>query len=247
MRNIKLVLAYDGTDFAGWQTQKDQRTVQETLEAAISTITGEKIFANASGRTDAGVHALGQVVNFKSDTHHPPETLLRAVNAHLPPDIVISHAADAALDFDACRHAVCKLYRYVLQDGKTPDLFLRRYSWHVPYGRLDDRAMRTAAKCLVGTHDFHSFETEWPNRASSVRTITRSSITRFGDLLWLDVEADGFLYNMVRSIAGTLVNVGRGYWPAEEVPRILAAHDRKVAGPTAPPKGLFLVRVTYPE
>lgn len=245
MRNIKLILAYDGTEFAGWQTQKDQRTVQATLEGAIATITGEKVFANASGRTDAGVHAFAQVVNFKTESKHAPETFLRAVNANLPADMVIAQAEEATLDFDACRHAVRKMYRYVLQDGPTPDLFLRRYSWYVPYGRLNDAAVKEAAKCLVGRHDFHSFETDWPNRETSVRTITHLSVNRLGHLLWIDAEADGFLYNMVRSIAGTLVNVGRGYWPADEVPKILAAEDRTVAGPTAPPQGLFLVRVTY--
>lgn len=245
MRNLKFILAYDGTDFAGWQTQKNQRTVQETLETAIAKIVGHAVFCNASGRTDAGVHAAAQVVNFKTESKLPPPTLLRAVNAHLPPDVAVSDAEEAAPDFDACRHATRKLYRYVLQDGRVPDLFLRRYSWHVPYARLNEAAMARAARCLVGTHDFHSFETEWPNRKSSVRTVTRLTVNRAGDLLWLDAEADGFLYNMVRSIVGTLVNVGRGYWPAEQVQAILRAEDRTQAGPTAPPQGLFLMRVTY--
>ena len=246
MRNLKLTLSYDGTDFAGWQTQKEERTVQATLAAAIAAVTqDQKVFANASGRTDAGVHAVGQVVNFKTETKLSPHALLRAINAHLPEDVVIHQSEEAALEFDACRHAVRKLYRYVLQDGPTPDLFLRRYSWHVPYRRLDDGAMRDAARCLVGTHDFHSFETEWPNRKSSVRTITHLAVNRAGDFLWIDVEADGFLYNMVRSIAGTLANVGRGHWPAEQVETILKNEDRTTAGPTAPPQGLFLMRVTY--
>lgn len=244
-RNLKLTLSYDGSDFHGWQTQPGQRTVQETLEQAIARLTGELVFANASGRTDTGVHAVGQVVNFKTDTKHPPHVLLRAVNAHLPPDIVIGAAEEAALDFDACRQAKRKLYRYVLHDGAVPDLFLRRYCWHVPWGRLNDLAMREAAAPLVGTHDFHSFETDWPNRKSSVRTITHLAVNRCGELIWIDVEADGFLYNMVRSIAGTLVNVGRGHWPATQVAAILQAEDRKQGGPTAPPQGLFLMRVTY--
>jgi tRNA pseudouridine38-40 synthase len=246
MRNLKLVVSYDGTDFHGWQTQPQQRTVQETLEIAYHQLTGEKVFANAAGRTDAGVHALGQVVNVRTQTRHPVGVVLRGLNAHLPPDVVVRQVEDAEPDFDACRHAVRKLYRYVLHDGKVPDLFLRRFCWHIPYGKLDDQAMRQAAAVLVGTHDFHSFETEWPNRQSSVRTITRLSVCRLGDLLWIEVEADGFLYNMVRSIVGTLVNIGRGYWPVEKMAEILAAHDRRQAGPTAPPQGLFLVRVEYP-
>jgi len=247
MRNFKLLLSYDGTDFHGWQTQPGLRTVQETLEQAIATITGEAVFCNASGRTDTGVHALGQVVNFKSQTHHEPHTLLRAINAHLPPDVIVRQAEEAALDFDACRHAIRKIYRYVIDDGPVPDVFQRLYAWHVPFRRLDDVAMARAALPLVGTHDFHSFETEWPNRQTSIRTITHLSVTRYEEQIWIEVEADGFLYNMVRAIAGTLVNVGRGYWAGEQVAKILLAQDRKQAGPTAPPQGLFLVRVSYDE
>lgn len=246
MRNIKLLLSYDGTEFHGWQTQPGLRTVQETLEQAIAAITGEKIVANASGRTDTGVHALGQVVNFRSETRHSPQVLLRAINAHLPADVIVREAADMDETFDACRDAKRKLYRYVLHDGPVPDVFLRRYACHVPY-RLDVEAMQQAAEPLRGQHDFHSFETEWPNRQSSVRTITHLSVTRAGELIWIDVEADGFLYNMVRAIAGTLINVGRGHWPASQVAAILKAADRRQAGPTAPAHGLFLVRVTYDE
>ena len=137
-----------------------------------------------------------------------------------------------------------KLYRYVIHDGRVPDPFLRRYCFHTRR-RLDADAMRRAAEPLKGRHDFRSFETEWPNRMSSVRTITHLGLSRCGDWLWLDVEADGFLYNMVRAIAGTLVNVGRGYWPEDQVARILQAEDRRKAGPTAPAQGLFLTRVTY--
>lgn len=244
-RNLRILLSYDGTDFRGWQSQPQQRTVQETLEGAIAKLTGEKIFVNASGRTDTGVHAVGQVANFKTESPHSPNVFLRAVNAHLPPDVILRAIDEVPLDFDACRQARRKLYRYVLHDGPVPDIFLRRYAWHVPWGRLDEQAMRVAAAPLVGTHDFHSFETEWPNRKTSVRTVTHLAVNRCGDLVWIDVEADGFLYNMVRSIAGTLVNVGRGYWPATQVASILHAEDRKQGGPTAPPQGLFLMRVTY--
>jgi tRNA pseudouridine38-40 synthase len=245
MRNIKLVLSYDGTDFNGWQTQPGFRTVQETLESAIATLTGEpSIHVNASGRTDAGVHAVGQVVNFYTAAVHTPDVFVRAVNAHLPPDVIIREAADMPQSFDANRDAKRKLYRYVIHDGPVPDVFLRRYAYHTRH-RLDDAAMKRAAAPLLGRHDFHSFETDWPNRMSSVRTVTRIAVNRLGDWIWLDVEADGFLYNMVRAIAGTLINVGRGYWPESQVVEILNAEDRKEAGPTAPAQGLFLMRVTY--
>ena len=187
---------------------------------------------------DEAVHALGQVVNFYSNTPHPPDVLVRALNAHLPPDVVVCEAADVPQSFDANRGAKRKLYRYVIHDGPVPDLFLRRYYCQSRH-RLDANAMRRAAEVLKGRHDFHSFETDWPNRMSSVRTITHLGVSRFGDSIWLDVEADGFLYNMVRAIAGTLMNVGRGYWPESEVAAILRAEDRTRAGPTAPALGLF--------
>ncbi len=245
MRNIKLILSYDGSDFSGWQTQPGYRTVQETLEQAIAKLTGEpRIRVNASGRTDAGVHALGQVVNFRSSSQHPSEVLVRAVNAHLPGDVVVREAADVPESFDANRDARRKLYRYVIHDGAVPDPLMRRWCCQSRH-RLDVAAMQRAAAPLRGRHDFHSFETEWPNRASSVRTITHLALARFGDWIWLDVEADGFLYNMVRAIAGTLIEVGRGYWPETKVAEILEAGDRTHAGPTAPARGLFLMRVSY--
>jgi tRNA pseudouridine38-40 synthase len=245
MRNLKVSLSYDGTDFSGWQSQPGVRTVQETLEAAIVQATGaERIRCNASGRTDAGVHAIGQVVNFYSDTQLSPDVLLRAVNAHLPTDVVVTAAADMPPDFDANRDARKKLYRYVIHDGAVPSPFLRRYCCQSRHA-LDVEAMRRAAEPLKGLHDFHSFETDWPNRASSVRTITHLAVSRVADWIWIDLEADGFLYNMVRAIAGTLMNVGRGYWPETQVELILNAADRAQAGPTAPAQGLFLMRVTY--
>jgi tRNA pseudouridine38-40 synthase len=245
-RNIKFLLSYDGTDFNGWQLQPGQRTVQEEVEKAILAVSGTNARVNASGRTDAGVHAVGQVLNFHAHTDLRAEVLLRAVNAHLPRDIVIRQAADMPQSFDANRDVRRKLYRYVIHDGAVPDVFLRRYCYHSQF-RLDVEKMKSAARCLVGRHDFHSFETAWPNRMSSVRTISHLSVNRAGDWIWLDVEADGFLYNMVRAIVGTLENVGRSYWSVEQVQQVLEAADRRQAGPTAPPQGLFLMRVTYDE
>lgn len=245
MRNVKLTLGYDGTDFNGWQTQPGYRTVQETLEKAIAGVTGEeRVRVNASGRTDAGVHAVGQVVNFYTRTALPAETLIRAINAHLPHDVVVSRAEDMPEAFDANRDARRKLYRYIIQDGPVPSPFLRRYCCQSRHP-LDAAAMARAAQPLRGRHDFHSFETDWPNRMSSVRTITHLAVNRLGESIWIDVEADGFLYNMVRAIAGTLMNVGRGHWPESRVAEILQAIDRAQAGPTAPAQGLFLMRVTY--
>jgi len=245
MRNIKLVISYDGSDFNGWQTQPGFRTVQETIEAAIAKVTQEpQVRLNASGRTDSGVHAVGQVANFKTPSALACERLLRGINANLPEDVAILSAEEKPEAFDANRDAVRKLYRYVIHDGPVATPFLRKYCAR-SRNPLDSLAMAEAARPLVGTHDFRCFETEWPNRATSIRTITHLAINRFGDYLWLDVEADGFLYNMVRAIAGTLMNVGRGYWPVTQPKAILESGDRTLAGPTAPAQGLFLMRVTY--
>jgi tRNA pseudouridine38-40 synthase len=245
MRNFKLLLSYDGTDFKGWQTQPGVRTVQKTLETALMQMTGEaKIRVSASGRTDAGVHAVGQVVNFFSVMRVPDAKLLGAINAYLPHDIVVRSIEEVSSSFDASRDALRKLYRYVIHDGPVPSPFLRRYCCYSKHP-LDATAMARSAQVLKGKHDFHSFETEWPNRTSSFRTITHLSINRAGEYVWIDVEADGFLYNMVRAIAGTLINVGRGYWPESQVEEILRAEDRTIGGPTAPAQGLFLMRVMY--
>jgi tRNA pseudouridine38-40 synthase len=246
MRNFKLVVSYDGTDFHGWQCQPGLRTVQETVEKALTDLTGQSLRVNASGRTDTGVHAVAQVINFRCETRLAAEVFLRGLNAHLPTDVIVKEAVEVPDSFDANRDARRKLYRYVIHDGAVPDLFMRRYSHHSRY-RLDVAAMSRAAAVLRGKHDFACFETEWPNRASSVRTILYLALNRMGDWIWLDVEADGFLYNMVRAIAGTLLNVGRGYWPESQVAVILQSRDRTRAGPTAPAQGLFLVRVTYDE
>lgn len=244
MRNLKLIVSYDGSDFNGWQMQPGYRTVQDVLEQAVQSVTGIRPRANASGRTDAGVHAVGQVVNFYTETRLTPETLVRAINSRLPDDVVVREACEVGQSFDANKDAVRKLYRYVIRDQSIPDPFMRKYCAQSRH-RLDASAMARASRALVGRHDFHSFETEWPNRLSSVRTITHLTVNRAGEMIWIDVEADGFLYNMVRAIAGTLMNVGRGFWPESKVAEILNAEDRREAGPTAPATGLFLMRVTY--
>ncbi len=244
MRNIKLLISYDGTDFSGWQRQPDRRTVQRSLEEAIGRLTGVEAPTNASGRTDAGVHALGQVVHFYTASPHDPAVFVKALNAILPPDVRVLEAREMPQAFHSTLDARAKRYRYVIDNGTIADPFRLRYSHHV-YQKLDVDAMHRAAQALKGRHDFHSFETNWPNRTSSVRTIADISAGREGDTVRVEVEADGFLYNMVRSIAGTLILVGLGRWPEARVAEALHSEDRREAGPTAPPEGLFLVRVRY--
>lgn len=248
MRTFKLTLAYDGTAYAGWQLQPGQNTVQGTLEMALEKITRTPLRVAASGRTDAGVHALGQVVSFRSDTHLTCEVLLKALNAELPRDVAALEVAEVRADFHATRDALRKRYRYQMDDGPVRDVFARAYAWQLRE-RVDVDAMHRAAQALVGTHDFASFETHGSPRDSSVRTVYELGLQRgqggHSDRVTLEIEGNGFLYNMVRAIVGTLVEVGRGVrdeaWPAQ----VLAACDRKAAGQTAPPQGLFLVRVDY--
>jgi tRNA pseudouridine38-40 synthase len=250
MRTFKLILAYDGTDFAGWQRQPGRRTVQGELEAALARITQAPSKCVASGRTDAGVHSLGQVVSFQSETRLSAEVLTKALNAELPEDLLVFEVVETPAGFHALRDALRKRYRYVIQDGRLPDLFDRKYVWHV-YQRLNVEAMQTAAAALVGTHDFASYETSGSPRLTTVRTVLDLVVERrqaeLTERVVIEVEADGFLYNMVRNIVGTLVQVGKGRagesWPGE----VLAQRDRTKAGMTAPPQGLFLVGVEYGE
>ena len=244
MRNIKLTLCYDGTEFHGWQSQPGLRTVQQVLEDALEQLTGVRPSTTASGRTDAGVHALGQVVHFLTASRHEPETFVRALNALMPRDVRVLEARELPQAFHATLDARSKRYRYVIDNGRIASPFQLRYSWHVP-APLDVPAMNRAGQRLLGRHDFRSFETDWPNRSSSVRTIHDLTVERRDELVRIEVEADGFLYNMVRSIAGTLMLVGRGKRPEEWVSDVLAAESRVAAGPTAPPQGLFLVKVCY--
>jgi tRNA pseudouridine38-40 synthase len=244
MRNIKLTLCYDGTDFHGWQRQPRLRTVQQVVEEALEQLTGTRPTTTASGRTDAGVHALGQAVHFLTASRHSTETFLRALNALLPRDVRALDASEMPQSFHATLDAKSKRYRYAIDNGRIASPFQLRYRWHVPQP-LDVEAMGRAGESLLGRHDFRSFETDWPNRMSSVRTILDLAVARHDQEVTIEVEADGFLYNMVRSIAGTLVLVGLGKRPESWVADVLAAESRVEAGPTAPPQGLFLLSVRY--
>ena len=269
MPRYRLQVAYDGTAYVGWQVQPNGPSVQAAVQRAIGQLTGEaEVKVLGAGRTDSGVHALGQVANFHTDSPIPTAKMQQALQSFLPDDIVIREAAEVADGFHATHSAVKKRYRYVILNTPRADPLVRRYAWH-HHGSLDVEAMQGAAQELVGTHDFRCFESQFPNRASSVRTVleatwgrqggwplwssdagppdARSSIAaeNDGSFLWFDIVADGFLYNMVRTIVGTLVRVGRGYWDESDVRRIIAGQDRSLAGDTAPARGLYLVAVDY--
>ena len=246
MRSFMLTLAYDGGDFAGWQRQPDRRTVQGELERAVREVTQEASAVIASGRTDAGVHAIGQMASVDSRTRIPARRLREALNANLPDDVVVRDVEEMIPGFHALRDTVRKRYRYVLQPGRLRNVLSRRYAWNIRY-ELDAHRMHEAAQHLLGTHDFDSFESTGSQRLTTRRTIFDIEVQRReaeeGPRVIVEVEADGFLYNMVRNITGTLTAVGAGKRPPEWVGEVLAAKDRTRAGVAAPPQGLFLVRV----
>lgn len=243
-RNIKLTIEYDGTDFSGWQVQREERTVQGEIEGAIAKVTDERLRVKAAGRTDAGVHAVGQVANFFTRSVLPAERIAAALNAKMGADVAITAAEEAPLSFDAGRDAVGKLYRYRIWTRRTRPVLERRcVSW--VRADLDAGAMRKAAGHLVGTHDFNSFRGEGKVAKNTVRTVEKIDFDETPDEISISFVGTGFLYMMVRIMAGTLLEVGRGGLDAGEMPAILAACDRDAAGPTAPPEGLCLVEVYY--
>ncbi|MBX5435828.1 MAG: tRNA pseudouridine(38-40) synthase TruA [Alicyclobacillaceae bacterium] len=245
MRNIKLTIAYDGTDFHGFARQRGLRTVQGVLEEALERVLGRPTQVNGSGRTDAGVHARAQVVNWTQEYGPPPERYPVLLQRLLPPDIVPLEAAEAVPAFHARYSALRKTYRYTIHQAPVEDVFTRRYTWHVPQ-RLDLDAMRAAAAYLVGEHDFTSFCAAATPVENKVRTIERIRLDVRGSYVDLWCTGNGFLQHMVRIIAGTLVDVGMGRIRPCEMPAILAARDRRAAGQTAPARGLVLWQVEYP-
>ena len=255
MRNIRLVLAYDGAEYAGWQVQPGRSTVQGTLASVIGRLSGENVLPQGSGRTDAGVHALGQVASFATASAIPVANWMKALNDILPASIRVLEATEAAPEFHARKSARAKTYRYRIQRGAICPPFLARYVWHYPYP-LDESTMIVAAGVVVGEHDFTSFAAVDPEReewmaaaedagTSNVRTIFSSHWVREGEEFIYTVRGSGFLRHMVRNLVGTFLLVGKEALGVENLRRILDARERSAAGPTAPASGLYLVGVEY--
>jgi tRNA pseudouridine38-40 synthase len=244
MPNIKLIIEYDGTAYSGWQSQTNAPTVQDALLDAIRRATGEDVKLNGSGRTDSGVHALGQVANFISEARISPERYASALNMRLPEDIRVRSSCLVPYDFHAQFSATGKRYRYTVYNMRQGTALYRRTSWHVGQ-KLDIEAMRQAAEHFLGKQDFSSFQSLGGVMRDTVKTVTISRISPEEPFLYFDVVADGFLYNMVRIMMGSLVKVGRGKLGAEDIPAIIRSQVRMRAGDTAPAHGLCLMEVYY--
>ena len=272
LRTLKLTLAYDGTEYVGWQRQADGVSIQQLLEEALQRLEGAPVTAIAAGRTDAGVHALGQVASTRVRFTHDPATIVRALNAALPGDVRVLAAADVDPQFHARFQARTKIYRYLIRTGSVVGPFERRFVWHVP-GTLDARAMHLAAGTVVGEHDFQAFRSVGTDVEHSVREILASTVRvvdaagtpgegasiaplwdplgavagvgPVGPLLAYEVTGTGFLRHMVRALVGTLVEIGLGRRPVSWMEAVLAGRDRALAGQTAPAQGLWLVAVGY--
>jgi len=269
-RNIMLTIAYDGTNYHGWQVQPNGVTVQEKVEEAIRRLTGETLRILCAGRTDAGVHSLGQVASFQTQSDIPALQFRRALQRFLPDDISVVRSQQVAPDFHATFSAIRKRYRYLIWDGPVTPPFLQHHAYR-PRRALQVGEMQAALPSLLGTHDFRCFETNYPNKATSVRTILDAVIERRPapemwasntrwqpldarshespdcPLICFEVEADGFLYNMVRAIVGTLLRIGHLQRTPDYLAEVIASMDRSTAGSTAPAQGLYLVRVDYPQ
>ena len=241
-RNFRLILEYDGTDFKGWQVQPDERTVQGELETCLRRLFGKPVRTVAAGRTDAGVHALGQVANFAAETALPEATVRRALNGMLPPDVAVRGIDEVPLEFHSRRDARRRAYHYRIRCGRRA--VGRRYAWSI-YARLDVARMQEAASRLLGPRDFTSFCVAASERKNRECRLFESVWEQAGDELRFRIQADRFLRTMVRSIVGTLVKVGSGALAPDQISSILDARDRRCAGPSAPPHGLFLERVIY--
>ncbi|MEW6162781.1 MAG: tRNA pseudouridine(38-40) synthase TruA [Nitrospirota bacterium] len=255
MENIKLLLEYDGTAYQGWQIQKRGPTIQGIIEDRILKITGKQSRVIGASRTDAGVHALGQVAAFRTESRLDPGVIKRALNAMLPQDIRVLEASEVDDSFHPRNSAVRKSYFYIISNQREPSAFLYRYAWVVQQ-HLELKSMTEAAQVLIGTHDFSSFKGSGSSSKNPVREIFSLTIERFdeidfmttsikGEFVKITIEANGFLRHMARNIAGTLVEIGKGEIPTSSVKEILESCDRRLTGPTAPPNGLFLERIVY--
>jgi tRNA pseudouridine38-40 synthase len=245
MRNIKLIIEYDGSDYVGWQVQAKGSTIQGTLEEKLTLLTGEKVHLIGSGRTDAGAHALGQVANFTTESELAVHTLRKALNSLLPSDIAIRKVEETGEDFNARGSARSKVYEYRILNREIRSVFHREYAWHIPQ-RLKLGEMKKAGQILIGEHDFSSFRSVGTPTKTAIRKVFRLEWKRNKEgLLLLEIEATGFLKQMVRAIVGTLVEVGKGKIGLKEFREILDSRERSLAGPTAPARGLFLKEVRY--
>jgi tRNA pseudouridine38-40 synthase len=244
MPNIKLIIQYDGTNYHGWQTQSNAPSIQKIMEDKLSILLNHTITLYGSGRTDAGVHALGQVANFLTDSKLKPGVIQRALNSLLPPDIVIREADEVDEKFHARYRAKSRVYQYLIWNERIPSPFFRRFTWHVTY-RLDLEKMQKAALLLTGRHDFSSFQGSDRGETRTVREILRLEIQKKKQLILFTVEANSFLKHMVRNIVGTLVEIGKGKTDLRVLKKVIEARDRTRAGPSGPAHGLFLREVKY--
>jgi tRNA pseudouridine38-40 synthase len=247
IKNFKLTIEYDGTAYHGWQIQARDSTIQEAIETALSTMTREKIRLSGSGRTDAGVHALGQAANFKTKSKIPADAFFAGLNSLLPDDIVITACDEMDDDFHARFSAKKKTYQYRIFNRPIAIAIGRQYAWHIRK-KLDVSAMQKAAEHIIGTHDFKSFEGTGSPRAHTIRTVMHAEFAeKEGGYLIFEITANGFLRYMVRNLVGSMVDVGLLKTTPDEFRQILEAKNRDIAGATAPPQGLFLVNVSYEE
>ena len=245
MRNIKLTIEYDGKEFNGWQKQPNKLNIQGTIEQAINKVTGEQIELNASGRTDAGVHALGQVANFKTNTNIPIDKIAIALNSNLKKSIRIIKAEEVEERFHSRLSCRRKTYRYIINNSEFSSAIYRNIETHIPQ-KLDVEKMQIAAKFFEGEHDFKAFKASGTSSKSSVRTIYKAEVKKKpNNRVYIELTGNGFLYNMVRIISGTLVDVGTNKIKPEVVKDIIEEKDRSFAGKTLPPQGLYLVNVEY--
>ncbi len=244
VRKIKLIIQYDGSRYSGWQIQPGKRTIQGELVEALSNLVGVRTHVHGASRTDAGVSALGQIGLFEVDSPIPTENFAKAISSRLPSDIVVTSAEEVSGKFDLLGDVTNKLYRYSIYTGRHRPVLRLNQCWHIPK-KLNVDSMNRAAQLLVGKKDFKSFATARDRRQESVRTIFSCNVTAEGKWIYIDVEGDGFLYNMVRNIVGTLVEIGLGRWKPEKITEILEAKDRTAAGRLAPPQGLCLMWIKY--
>ncbi|MBS6395862.1 MAG: tRNA pseudouridine(38-40) synthase TruA [Clostridiales bacterium] len=246
MKRVKLIVAYDGTNYRGWQIQKNGETIESVLNRAIGEVTGEEIQVMGASRTDSGVHSMGNVAVFDTEARMPGDKFVYALNQRLPEDIRVQHSCEVPPDFHPRYQETVKTYEYRILNREFP-LPAYRLNTHFVYRHLDETRMQKAAEYLLGEHDFQSFCAAGAQVKTTVRTIYALEVIREGELLTIRITGNGFLYNMVRIIAGTLMKVGSGEWEPSRLREILDARDRSAAGPTAPAKGLTLMEILYPS